>query len=154
MNFHLQTAIKGQALVDFIVKFTYADTVEVVGMTDIAEAAKVVVAQGETNSALVKRDVEQWILYVDASNDTGSGAGMMLINLEGHKIHCALCFGFMTSNNEAEYKSLIAGLCLTKEIQARNIQIYSDSQLLVNQLNDIYLARGDRIATYLEKAKG
>ena len=38
---------------------------------------------------------EQWILYVDeASNENKSGAGMMLISPEGHKICCALHFGF------------------------------------------------------------
>ena len=63
----------------------------------------------------------------DASNDTGSGADIMLISLEGHKIHYALCFRFKVSNNEAEYEALIVGLRLAKELQARNIQIYSDS---------------------------
>ena len=58
--------------------------------------------------------------------------GMMLINPEGHKIHCALCFRFKTSNNEAKYESLITGLCLAKKLQACNIQICSDSQLVVN----------------------
>ena len=30
---------------------------------------------------------------------------MMLISPEGHKIHCAIRFGFMASNNEAEYEA-------------------------------------------------
>ena len=77
----------------------------------------------------------------DASNDTGSEVGIMLISLEGHKIHCALRFRFKASNNEAKYEAFIAELCLAKELQARNIQIYSDFQLVVNQVNDIYLAR-------------
>ena len=90
----------------------------------------------------------------DASNDIKSAASIMLISLEGHKIHCALCFGFKASNNEAEYEALIAGLHLAKDLQACSIQIGSDSQLVVNQVNEIYLARGDRMAAYLEKAKG
>ena len=51
----------------------------------------------------------------------------MLINLEGHKIPCALCFGFQVSNNETEYEALIVGLRLARELQARNLRIYSDS---------------------------
>ena len=43
---------------------------------------------------------------------------------------------------------------MAKELQAHNLKIYSDSQLVVNQVNDIYLARGERMAAYLEKAKG
>ena len=60
VNFHPRMAIKGQVLADFIGEFTYADTVEVAGMANIAEAAKVVEAQGEKNSTLAKEDTEQW----------------------------------------------------------------------------------------------
>ena len=67
---------------------------------------------------------------------------MMLISLEGHKIHCAIYFGFKASNNEAEYEALIADLRLACELQTHNVKIFSDSQLVVNQVNDIYLARG------------
>ena len=59
----------------------------------------------------------------DTSNDGGSGAGIMLISPEGHKIYYALCFGFKALNNEA----LITGLHLAKKLQAHNIQIYSSS---------------------------
>ena len=67
-----------------------------------------------------------------ASNDTRFRAGIKLISLEGHKIHCTLHFGFKASNNEVEHEALIVGLRLAKELQARIIQIYSDSQLVVN----------------------
>ena len=79
---------------------------------------------------------------------------MMLISLEGHKIHCALCFGFLELNNEIEYEALIVDLRLARKLQAHNLKIYSDSQLVVNQVNDIYLAREERMVAYLEKAKG
>ena len=57
------------------------------------------------------------------------------------------------SNNEAEYEALIAGLCLAHELQVRNVKIFNDSQLVVNQVNDIYIVRGEKMAAYLEKAK-
>ena len=66
---------------------------------------------------------------------------MMLINPERHKIYCAIHFGFKASNNKAEYEALIAGLCLTLKLQVHNVKIFNDSQLVVNQVNDIYLAR-------------
>ena len=78
---------------------------------------------------------------------------MMLISPEGHKIHCAICFGFKASNNEAEYEALIAGLRLAREMRVHNVKIFSDSQLVVNQVNDIYLTRGEKMVVYLEKAK-
>ena len=60
MNFHPRIAIKGQALADFIVKFTYADPVEVARTVDNVEAAKVVEVQGERNSVPTKWDMVQW----------------------------------------------------------------------------------------------
>ena len=52
----------------------------------------------------------------NASNDTGSGAGMMLICLEGHKIHYSVSFGFKVLNNKADYEALIAGMRLVLEL--------------------------------------
>ena len=72
---------------------------------------------------------------------------MMLISLEGHKIHCATRFGFKALNNEVRYKALIA------RCKVRNLKILCDSQLVVNQVNDIYITRGEKMATYLDKAK-
>ena len=141
MNFYPQTTIKGKTLANLIAKFTYADTAEVAGKVDNANAAKVAEAQGEKNSTSTKRDMVQWTLYMDGTfNDTGSEADIMLISPEGHKIHYALRFGFKALKNEVEEKALIAGSSLAREFKAHNIQIYSDSQLVVNEVNVIYLA--------------
>ena len=59
-----------------------------------------------------------WQLYVDGSScSNGSGAGLVLISPEGEKVRYALRLDFLTSNNEAEYEVLIAGLKLAKELQ-------------------------------------
>ena len=55
----------------------------------------------------------------------------MLISPKGHKITCALKFGFKASNNEAEYEALLAGLRLAKKMKVGYLQIFSDSQLVV-----------------------
>ena len=75
--------IKGQALTDFIAKFTYSNTTEVTGTTSNTEATKAVGGWEKENSIPIEGDAEQWTLYVDdASNDTGLGAGIMLISPE------------------------------------------------------------------------
>ena len=53
-------------------------------------------------------------------------------------MNCALKFGFKASNNEAEYEALLAGLELAKEIKVESLDIFSDSQLIVCQINDEY----------------
>ena len=62
-----------------------------------------------------------------AFNDIRFRASKMLISPEGHKIHYAICFGFKASNNEAEYKALIASLCPAREPQVLNMKIFNDS---------------------------
>ena len=52
-----------------------------------------------------------------SSNDGGSEASLILVSPKGHRIHCALRFGFKASNNKADYEALIAGLELAKEMK-------------------------------------
>ena len=56
-------------------------------------------------------------------------------------------------NNEAEYEALIVGLDLTRSLSVKNIQVLSDSQLVVRQMNGLYEAKDPRMTTYLAKAK-
>ncbi|CAL8091983.1 unnamed protein product [Prunus armeniaca] len=59
--------------------------------------------------------------------------------------------GFPASNNEAEYKALLAGLCLAKELTIKKLAIYSDSQLFTNQASCEYMAKHLRMILYLDK---
>ena len=87
---------------------------------------KVVEMRNGENSTTSQENTDQGVLYMDnASNKNGFGASMMLISSKGHNY--ILHFGFLASNNEAEYESLIARLCLARELQAHNLKIYSDS---------------------------
>ena len=64
-------------------------------MPNNVEAVKATWVRERENSVPIERDAEQWTLYVDdASYNTRPGAGMMLISPGGHKIHCAIRFGF------------------------------------------------------------
>ena len=87
------------------------------------------------------------------SNEGRSGAGLILVSPEGHRVHCALRFGFKASNNEAEYEALVTGLKLAKEMRVESFDIYNDSQLVVCQVTNEYQARGKKMAAYLWKGK-
>ncbi|GKV21529.1 hypothetical protein SLEP1_g31504 [Rubroshorea leprosula] len=112
LKFQPRTTIKGQAVADFLV---------------------------ECAPATVKEKTPEhpvWVLYVDgAANVEGSGAGAVLLGPDGFKSEHALRFKFQATNNAAEYEALIYGLKLTYELKVRSIQVYSDSQLVVGQVN-------------------
>ncbi|GKU96170.1 hypothetical protein SLEP1_g9437 [Rubroshorea leprosula] len=44
-------------------------------------------------------------------------------------------FNFKATNNMAEYEALLLGLRLATELKVRSLQVYNDSQLMVNQVN-------------------
>lgn len=68
-------------------------------------------------------------------------AGFVLTTPDEVKIEYALCFNFRTSNNEAKYKAFLVGLRLAKDMGARQINIHSDSQLIVNQVITDFAAK-------------
>ncbi|GKU99462.1 hypothetical protein SLEP1_g12312 [Rubroshorea leprosula] len=83
-------------------------------------------------------EVDSWILYVDgASSNKGSGAGALLLGPDGYRSEHALKFNVDATNNMAEYEALLLGLQLATELKVEVIQIYSDSQLVVNQVNSV-----------------
>ena len=61
--------------------------------------------------------------------------------------------GFKASNNEAEYEAFIAGLRTAFDIGARDVEIYLDSQLVVNQVQGSFEARDSRMKEYLRVVK-
>ncbi|XP_022040192.1 uncharacterized protein K02A2.6-like [Helianthus annuus] len=58
-----------------------------------------------------------------------------------------------TTNNEAEYEVLIAGLRLAKEMKVQKLQVFTDSLLVSSQVNDSYVAKEPNMKRYKEKSK-
>ena len=128
-----KTAIKGQVLADFVMEFAPVEFAEPTQSRD---------------------DLPIWKLSVDgASNAQGSGAGLILTSPEGIDIEYALRFGFHASNNEAEYEAVIAGLNLPHSLEVDQLEVHSDSQLVVRQIEDTYEAKGERMVLYLQKVR-
>ena len=117
IRYESKNAIKGQVLADFIMEFT---SVELVGNTQTTP------------------DLPVWKLFIDeVANDQGSGVGLILTSPEGIDIEYALRFGFQTSNNEAEYEVVIAGLNLAHSMEVDQLEVCSDSQLVIKQIEEI-----------------
>lgn len=95
-----------------------------------------------------------WKLYTDwAASKEGSGAGVVLIHSDKEEFAYVLRFKFQSSNNEAEYEGLLAGLQLAKQMKVRKLRIYVDSKLMANQVNDEFGTKDDWMKMYKDKAK-
>ena len=126
-----RTAIKGKILADFIMEFTPTASIEATRLTP---------------------DLPIWRLSMDrVANAQGSGAGLILTSPDGINVEYALQFGFQASNNEAKYEVVIAGLNLAHSMEADQLEVSSDSQLVVKHIEDSYEARGEKMILYLKK---
>ena len=129
IRYRPKTTIKGQVLADFVMEFASAEP---------------------TRDAQAATDLSTWKLSVDgASNAQGSGESLILTSPEGIDIEYTLRFGFHTSNNEAEYEAVIAGLNLAHSLEVDQLEVYSDSQLVVRQIEETYEAKSERMILYL-----
>ena len=57
----------------------------------------------------------------------GGGAGIVLLSPKGDVVECMIRLDFPTTNNEAEYEALVAGLDLAKAVEAISVVIYCNS---------------------------
>ncbi|XP_023746717.1 uncharacterized protein LOC111894856 [Lactuca sativa] len=139
INYRPRTSIKGQALSDFLLE-----------IPDGGNPAKERVWVVKEAPA----DHGSWTLYTDgASGREGSGAGMILTSPEGEEVTYALRFDFHTSNNEAEYEALLAGLRLAKQMVAKAVTALTDSRLAANQVNGSFEVRDQRMGKYVKMVK-
>ncbi|KAL0291572.1 UNVERIFIED_CONTAM: hypothetical protein Scaly_2540900 [Sesamum calycinum] len=74
----------------------------------------------------------------------GSGAGIVITSPHREDFEFAVKFGFKTSNNETEYEALLLGMKMAHETGAKHLVAYSDCQLVVKQVEDIYEAIEER----------
>ncbi|RDX74602.1 hypothetical protein CR513_45639, partial [Mucuna pruriens] len=93
----------------------------------------------------------EWYLSMDGStNQTGSGAGVILEGPGGVLVEQSLHFDFRASNNQAEYEALLAGMRLA--LEAKILTAKSDSKLVTGQVNNEYQARDPQLSRYKERA--
>ena len=130
VQYRPRTSMKGQVVADFIAEYTQPGD------------------EGTEGQKL-------WIIHTNgSSNQHSRGAGVAMQTPEGDKIECMIRLGFLTTNNEAEYEALIAGLDLARIAGTENMIIHCDSQVITSQINGDFECRNERIKKYLEEVKG
>ena len=88
-----------------------------------------------------------------ASSAMGAGAEVVIVTPEGIRLKHSFRLGFRASNNKAEYEALLIGLKTVLGMGARDVEAYSDSQLVVNQVQDSFEACDSQMKEYLQVVK-
>ncbi|GJX62588.1 reverse transcriptase domain-containing protein [Tanacetum coccineum] len=98
--------------------------------------------------------IEEWTLYTDgASSVKGVGAGLVLIDPSGTEHMYAIRRNLPSTNNEAEYEALLAGLHIAQKMKVQALKVKVDSKLVACQLNGEFVVSSERMTKYLTKAK-
>jgi ribonuclease HI len=111
LSYMPRKAIKSQILVDFITEWT------------------------DTQLPPLQIQAECWTLYFDGSvMKTGVGAGLLFISPLGEDMRYAVRLHLPTSNNMAEYETLLCGLRIAIETGIKCLDVRGDSQLIIDQV--------------------
>ncbi|GJR22429.1 reverse transcriptase domain-containing protein [Tanacetum coccineum] len=140
ISFIPRNAVKGQVLADFL-----SDAPEGEREDEYFQSLEVSPEIDDTGA---------WTLYTDgAASSKGSGAGLILIGPSGVEYAYALRLTFASTNNEAEYEALLAGLRMARMMNVLRIEVKVDSKLVASQINGMYEASNGSMIKYLAKAK-
>ncbi|GFS32916.1 hypothetical protein Acr_00g0025320 [Actinidia rufa] len=133
-------AIKTQVLADFIAEFTY----------DVTLNSEMKLPEEYDKEGGINR----WSLFVDrSSNQHGYGVELILQTPLGEQVEYAIRIRFNATNNEVEHEALLASLRVGTELTVESLDIYNDSQLVVNQVQGHYLTKDLYMIAYLDKVK-
>jgi ribonuclease HI len=125
IEFRPRTAVKTQALVDFVSEWTGQQ------VPDNPEATEV------------------WRLYFDGSMKLqGADAGILFIAPEGEQLKYVLQLLFPASNNAAEYEALIHGLNIAISLGVKRLMVYGDSLVVISQINKDWDCSTDSMGKY------
>jgi ribonuclease HI len=92
---------------------------------------------------------EHWVMYFDGSLKLGgAGAGVLFISPRGEQLKYVFQILFEISNNEAEYEALLHGLRLSVSLGIKQLLIYGDSLLVVQQVNKEWDINKDTMDAY------
>ena len=97
-----------------------------------------------------------YYLYVDGASRGNPGPSAIGVVIEaeyGYVIDMWGDYIGIATNNVAEYTALIRGLKKILDLKIREVKIFSDSELLVKQLNGDYRVKDKKLKKLFEEVK-
>lgn len=100
--------------------------------------------------------VGRWIIYSDGASRGNPGPasiGAVVYDSSGRELHTVSRRIGRATNNEAEYRSAIAGLEAALALGARDVELRMDSELVVRQINQMYKVRNPSMRRLFGRVK-
>jgi len=104
------------------------------------------------NQAEGEQGSQVWEMFFDgACSRETAGSGVLLISPEQESTHLSFKLAFQVTNNIAEYEVLILGLNAVKDRGIRNIKVFGDADLIIQQVNKTFQAKHPRLKAYRDE---
>ena len=92
-------------------------------------------------------------MYFDGvTNHSRFGVGILLISPQGDHIPRSIRLTFfdhhLLTNNIVEYEACITGLETALDLRVRQLEIHGDSNLVIQQTQDIWRTRDEKLKPY------
>ncbi|CAN6729282.1 unnamed protein product [Malus baccata var. baccata] len=155
-----QKAVKGQAIADFLTEHQESQS-EVINIPGSLEVTSIWIPPRKDISGKedwVQQEIRRvtglwithWKLYFDGSHtQKASGAGIVIVNPQGVYHYYSFLLDYQgNTNNRAEYEALIIGLEILMDLGAAEVEVFGDSELVINQLNGEFKCRHITMAGY------
>jgi ribonuclease HI len=93
-----------------------------------------------------------WKMFFDgASSSEGAGTGVVLISPCQEAISLSYKMEFETTNNLAEYEALVLDMRAAKEMGIKEIAIFGDAELIIQQVRNAYRANNPQLRNYINE---
>jgi ribonuclease HI len=130
IDFKPRTAIKSQALLDFMAEWR------------------------ENQIPTLVDKPEHWTMYFNGSLKLdGGSAGVLFISPRDEQLKYVLQILWEVSNNEAEYEALLHGLRLAISLGIKRLLVYGDSLLVIQQVNKEWDCNKETMDAYVQDVR-
>jgi len=98
---------------------------------------------------------EEVMVHIDGGsrgNPGEAGAGVFFQDRSGTPLQSNSRYLGRATNNTAEYQALLIALARARDAGVRHLRVFSDSELLVNQVNGRYRTKVPHLQQFLQEA--
>jgi len=105
-----------------------------------------------TNQAEEEQGSQVWEMFFDgACSKETTGARVVLISPDQKSSQLSFKLVFQVTNNIAEYEALLLGLNIEKDRGIKNLKVFGDADLIIQQVNKTFQAKHPRVKAYRDE---